>query len=534
MEPLQNERFEDAWQRAFEGAEQAPGEGLWGRIERQLPPERGKRRPVAWVWLAAASLLLTLLAGGLGWWAGRQETPDGEKHVAISRPESVPVAPADAKTGLAKSGTGARQNGRVPTPRTSAPGDVQPENAGPKPGAPTDALATVSSSEKAPKAPANEAARPGGFTDPRVATLPRSATRSPHRAALREPVSVAGSPRSVARSVEVTAAAAPGSAAPEPAQSPSVTALSMEEQRLLVDFLQNKNASPFRVAWRIRPPVLPVAKLPVIATLPPPAKTPHRPKFWASLGATPLGYDPRVRLSNGLTAVASNANSFYNQANAPATTSVAESQAALSYRVGGRMGWQMTSHWSLESGLEYLHGQSTLQSGLVLLNRTNSAATSLLENALGAKTAANGATAGYSLDAISAQNVFVPRDNQLRSTFRYLSVPLQLGYRFWPEKRLEGTLSAGLSGDVFLDNTLQPTNDALLQPVRYTAADGVYRTLLWSGLAGAGLRYRLDRRWGVSLHGSLRRALASGVRGSSGVQTFPREVGVGLRLDYRF
>lgn len=46
MEPLENERFEDAWRRAFEGAEEAPGEGLWGRIERQLPAERGKRRPV--------------------------------------------------------------------------------------------------------------------------------------------------------------------------------------------------------------------------------------------------------------------------------------------------------------------------------------------------------------------------------------------------------------------------------------------------------------------------------------------------------
>jgi hypothetical protein len=527
MEPLENERFEDAWHRAFEGAEQPPSEDLWGRIERQLPPERGKRRPVAWAWLAAASLLLTLLAGGLGWWAGRQETPDGETRVAIPRPEAGPVAPPDAKTDLAKSGSDSRQNGPLSTPSASAPEAVQPEAVRLKPGAFTDAPATVSAPEKTPNALADKAVRSGGFTNPPVATLPRSATRSPHRAALREPVP--------SRSVP-TEAGATLAAAPEARQRPPVAAPNGEAQRLLVDFLQNKPAAPARVAWRIRPPVLPVAQVPVVASLPLPAKSPRRPRFWASLGATPLSYDPQVRLNGSLAAVANNANSFYVQNGIAKTTStaVAESQAALSYRFGGRLGWQLSSHWSVESGLEYLRGQSTLQSGLVLLNRSNSAATSLLENALGAKSPANGATAGYNLADISAQNVFVPRDNQLRSTFRYVSVPLQLGYRFWPEKRLEGILSAGLSGDVFLDNTLQPTNDAFLQPVRYTPADGVYRNLLWSGLAGAGLRYRLDHRWGLLLNGTFRRALASGVRGSSGVQTFPREVGVGLRLDYRF
>ena len=132
----------------------------------------------------------------------------------------------------------------------------------------------------------------------------------------------------------------------------------------------------------------------------------------------------------------------------------------------------MSDHWSLESGVEYLNGQSTLQSGLVLVNRATNQATSLFAEALSNKNTA-ALDMAYGFGNLAAQNSFIPTDNQLRSTYQYVSVPLQVGYR-------------------------------------------------------------LDTHWGLGLNGTFRRALTSGVQNASAVQTFPREVGVGLRVDYRF
>lgn len=323
----------------------------------------------------------------------------------------------------------------------------------------------------------------------------------------------------------------------EPAQ-PTISTLSETEQRMILDFLSGKNPQPLNVALRVRPPAVPSAPKPLFMPPPPESETERKSskgsRFWASVGAAPVGFDPQVRLGGSVAALASAAtttNSFQNSSIGRGSlgSPVAESQPALSYRVGGRVGWQMSDHWSLESGVEYLNGQSTLQSGLVLVNRATNESTSLFADAL-----SNKSNAAYDVGNLAAQNSFVPTDNQLRSTYQYLSVPFQVGYRLWPESRMEALLSAGFAGDVFLSNTLQPTGTSTLSSVRYAPGDGVYRQLLWSGLGGLGLRYRLDTNWGLGLNGTFRRALTSGVQNSSGVQTFPRELGVGLRVDYRF
>lgn len=545
MEPLENERFEDAWRRAFEGAEEAPSEGLWGRIERRLPAERGKRRPVVWWWAAAASLLLTLLAGDLGWWAGRQRA-ETENRVATT-------APADRRS---SAGTAPEPHPETPDAELSKPNEALARRAA-QPTAPPASSPAVSEAASAdgrtaqriprPNPLGNEAVRPGVSSGENpvgtapAAELPRLATRPSGRAARREdPAQPEVSPAVSNASSDKTGVEV-AAASPAETSDPAVSSLTAAQPGIALDFLSGKAAQPLNVALRVRPPAVPAAPKPLF--MPPPEGETERKaakgsKFWASLGAAPVGFDPRVRLGGSVAALARAAtNSAYYQnasiGRGSLAAPVAESQPALSYRVGGRVGWQMSEHWSLESGVEYLNGQSTLQSGLVLVNRATNEATSLFAEALSNK------STGASLDAfdvgnLAAQNSFVPADNQLRSTYQYVSVPLQVGYRLWPESRMEALLSAGFSSDLFLSNTLQPTGTSNLNTVRYSPADGVYRQLLWSGLGGLGLRYRLDTHWGLGLNGTLRRALTSGVQSSSGVQTFPREVGVGLRVDYRF
>ncbi|MBC7891477.1 MAG: hypothetical protein H7Y12_04615 [Sphingobacteriaceae bacterium] len=534
MSALPEEPFEEAWRRAFDGASQPPEDALWGRIERQLPPERGRRRPVAWVWYAAASLLALLLAGGLGWWAGRESSPDAMPANQLAttpakpalRPETTPAASAESARNPAR---GSAENGASsPSIASTDVAKTKSTRSNLQLGAETRQSGF---SKKALGDAPVKSLSPGQTDSGALEVEPsRLATRPAGRAATGEVVAMNSADAQPNRTVQTNAIS---ERIPPALAEPTLVA----PTNLSADFLTAKNTRPLRL--RFGPLGMPLV-LPEPGEARPAATQPSAERrFYASLGASPTSFDPNIQLRSSLvSAVVSNTGNFANVgATLRSSADAASSSAALSYRVGGRLGWRVSRRWSLESGLEYLDGQSNLQSGLVLLDRNTSTASSLFENALGNKSASpapNGLSANYDLFGLTNQNAFVPRETQLRNRYQYVSVPLQLGYRLWPEKRIEGILNAGLSGDFFLNNTLAPVGDASLQRVSYTNADGVYRRLLWSGTAGAGLRYRLAPRWGLLLNGSYRRALTPGVREGLGAQTSPREFGAGLRLDFRF
>lgn len=64
MKNSEKGKFEDAWYKAFEHAEQAPSEEVWTAVEQGLNKAETlvmKRRVVFYQRLAAASILFTLL-----------------------------------------------------------------------------------------------------------------------------------------------------------------------------------------------------------------------------------------------------------------------------------------------------------------------------------------------------------------------------------------------------------------------------------------------------------------------------------------
>ena len=68
MKNSEKGKFENAWQKAFENAEQAPSENVWAGLEQGLNKAETitmKRRVVFYQRLAAASILFALLLGGL-------------------------------------------------------------------------------------------------------------------------------------------------------------------------------------------------------------------------------------------------------------------------------------------------------------------------------------------------------------------------------------------------------------------------------------------------------------------------------------
>jgi hypothetical protein len=95
MEDMER-RFEEAWRKAFEGAEVQPSEKTWEAMESALialENQRMKRKVVFYQRLAAASVLFAMLLGAFGYYAWRNRTSDGVELAAQHQgkpTESVP------------------------------------------------------------------------------------------------------------------------------------------------------------------------------------------------------------------------------------------------------------------------------------------------------------------------------------------------------------------------------------------------------------------------------------------------------------
>lgn len=93
MKNSEKGKFEDAWHRAFENAEQAPSEDVWAGVEQGLNKAETlvmKRRVVFYQRLAAASVLFALLLGGLSTYyisdlANQQENNLVQKELSPSQ-----------------------------------------------------------------------------------------------------------------------------------------------------------------------------------------------------------------------------------------------------------------------------------------------------------------------------------------------------------------------------------------------------------------------------------------------------------------
>jgi hypothetical protein len=520
MNPNDESEFDESWRRAFDDAELPPPPDGWERVEPNLPPPRRWR--AAFWWPLAAALLL--LSGALGWWTLNPPTPEPtgpNAEVAEGPPRPLPAQantsrPAPTETTAARpEGTRVVPGGTAERNRErSASFSESPLNASPKP---AEARTTVQPRRS------DQDSGLGTFAKAEQAQ-PRNTYRTARRTPEKRdrPDASPGIERSV-----------PGSLNPEIA--PSFERVPVEA--VAVNFLDGKSFQPYAFVGTLRVPSL-SASVPS-SRRPPIVKPKTGPKFWVEGSAYVARFNPSVRTNRQLVTSAANYNNtsvsydLLQGAYTNASRVDAGNAPALSYVsfvVDARTGMRLTNHWYLESGLQFLRGHSTLTSDVLLVDKNTSNRTSLygqlLENTARQTTA----------DArqLNSQNVVVPARNLFRYSFDYLAVPLALGYRIRLGKPINYTLSAGISGDVFLGNRLEAATDASIAPVRYGPGDGVYRRMALSAVVATGMELKLTRNWSLTARGLLRQGLTPGIRGGSSVQTYPHTLGVGLGGQYRF
>ncbi|WP_080237600.1 hypothetical protein [Spirosoma rigui] len=565
MSELEQNIPDDFWRKAFEEAAETPPLRVWDAVERRL--DEGSKpkilplwgagfmssQPFVWGTGVAAAVALVLL----GWWGlhrvpvhesssvARQQVSAPVKHVAVA-----PSKPVDTTGPLSKN-----------APIQTAAGTHQPDNtiALAKQGARSinDQAGTVLAQ------PAELTAREQAESRPRVALAPvtrqrEARTNVPQLSielsiinAQPEPVltdqqSPLVSMKSAGRtdlqpgSVSTTTVpVAPGTVARSTAgeqggdaamrQAPSFDALTARALRL------RSSGTIHRIVWfRPAEPALE----PAVAQ---PKRVAH--EAWASLSMMPGAFNPTVAIRSAQASFAKTtalSNSSVGQA-----AIASRANFSVAYQAGA--GVQLNEHWSVESGVGYLAGRSTVDSPVQQTSvyslqaftpsaspkdatlyvdalRTSVAkASPAASNVLVSADMNSAATSRYSL-----QNNYNPQARQtIANDYQFVQVPVQVGYQLRPRKRLGMALIGGFLSNIFVRNTV---GDELV----VTAKDGVYKPVSLAATMGARFRYRPSKQWSASLAGMYQPSLGFGTRPESVVQSRPTSTGMSFGIDYHF
>ena len=554
MNELEKNTPDDFWRKAFDEAAETPPPRVWDAIERRLDESDGAKilplwasglvmsRPFGWAMGVAATVALLLV----GWWAVNTQTVD-QPTAQLHQPDPVgnvavrPLAPEKSSTPAVSGSTGT-DNLRTDQPTEAVASANKPM--------PQIAQALVSPVKKFSDKLSNESIARSTATR-NVATKPVNktgdlSTQSMVAANLRRSSSLSvttqlppsilsatheriSSENRIARMAVQTSAAYRDQVATSAA--PTATDAAIFDQ-LTGRPLRLRTAGPIqRIVW-FRPAELPME--PEVSK----SQRKHR-EMWASASVMPGAFNPMVALKS---TQASYANTLVaNSGNQSAVTSRASFSVA--YQAGA--GVQLTERWSVESGIGYLAGHSTVETPAQVASSnyvgaatnqnvvTSNLYVDAIQHSLANKAAASSAAPQTALDLVAnnsfyTQNKYINQTQEvLTNNYQYMQVPVQVGYQLRPRKRLSMALLGGILTNIFVKNTVG--NDVVV-----TAKDGVYRPVSLAATMGARFRYRSTGKWSASLAGLYQPSLEFGTKPDSQVQNRPTSTGMSFGVDYHF
>jgi hypothetical protein len=532
MDELDKNIPDDFWRKAFDEASESPPPRVWNAIERRLDESEDSRilplwggsllssKPFTWGLGVAAAVAVLLV----GWWltgtqSANQPVARAQRSIQQEQPQTAPdhlaSSPLNKSTDQPARALASIEKRANNPERTSNPQAIQ---------------------QKAPSLtkPAADQLVAQNFNRSNRSYNPapeqRFSSRAMTKGSRRINNGFIQQPGQEAASVAFTTSA--------PASIMSVSE-SDQAQRLMIEKLALRPmklrslVGIQRIVW-FRPAELP---------LEPEATKSKREsrEVWASVSMMPGSFNPSVALRSTQTAA------FSNAAKISQPTINNRANFSVAYQAGA--GVQLSDRWSVESGIGYLSGHSTVESpsqsgggSTVSLVTTatdqassagnlyaNAVRSSVSNGMLSSASVSNVPKANY--DNLAAANGFQnysnPYQQELANNFEFVQLPIQLGYQLRPNKRLSMALLGGLLTNIFVRNTI---GDDLV----ITGKDGVYRPVSWAASMGARFRYRPSGRWSASLAGMYQPTLGESTRPQSQVQSSPTSAGMSFGLNYHF
>ncbi len=525
MNPSENPKFEQEWQRLFESASETPPLSAWEAIEKHLDEKETVIIPLLVWWknpkvlyAAAAAVVLLLLS----WPLLRPDTapPTGKllkrgevaTQSSPSVADSVPVAGFGASGPVSEPLVIAKKTDNIQALPSSSDRVAVVKNS-------ARALPEKAASFKKKNLRTENNSLIAGLTPDRAQTpTPLVQGNNPTVIATEENA-FANSPNLIVQTnssrknvnVEADPIITDSSSAPlrTPALTRSIASLSPIGPSEQDVYMQKRY-----VFYRYE------------AAEPELIKRSRSRELWAGLGIMPASFNPQVNVTSSPVA--------FTNANASRQALASTSKARLSYALQMQGGKKLSKRWSVETGLSYLQGNSTFESDGYVLNSFTSRSTNVLEDALLSNNSySNSAVQQPGLTPSFDKNAgsYIDLDQRTSNNYRYVQVPVQAGYALNPDGKMNYTVLAGVVGNLFLQNEIQSAQG---YNFKNTADDGLYRSLNWSAATGVRVNYRMSNHWNASLTGSYQKAIASILRDNPTLESRPRLYGMAWGVQYIF
>lgn len=512
MNQSEKHKFEEEWRQAFEEASVPPPPSVWDALEAHLDQQEKKSAPVVPLWwrsprrwYAAAAIGALLVVGLPLLLRLDKNVPTDQPTVAVETKGSATQEQRVAESANEPAGADNSQPGADASTETITP-EQEPRYAARDQVADTR-KAGAESQRPFAQEPATSPSLAAASRRPEATTHPERSTETTAPAQTRSGVA------DIAPDTRVAAVEAARSVEPGTLGDLQVEALSPREFRELPVYTQKRYVF-------FRPDA------PDDTPLTPPTRA---KEYWAGVGLMPASFNPGVSVTSPPAA--------FSAANAGRQSLSSSSRAGLSYALQTQGGMKLSKHWSIETGVSYLQGNSTFVSDGYVLDAMSNRSANVLENALltNASSSYRASNDKSQLGAPSSTNqmaaVYIDLDQQTRNDYRFLQLPVHAGYTLNPEGKLSYTVLGGMVANMFLRNDLETAPGYTLTT---TTGDGVYRNLNWSAATGLRLNYHLSSHWTASLTGSYQKALSTGIRNNDNITTRPQLYGLGWGVRYLF
>jgi hypothetical protein len=498
--------FDDQWRMAFEEASVIPPVSAWEGIEARLDEEESNKIIPFWwnsrrLWYAAASVAALLVVGGL--WLNSSLKNGKDQYAAVVKVQAQ--GGTEGKTGTVKHNSSETGNGKSTEIKNESL--IVSSAAGVK---------KAEKTERTQIAIAGHTEKPGSVHSIRPGFVKSASKTATDYLARLENGQMkkgegAGNENSDAPEILDTQSSQPGtvSTVTEPGNEGvakaqiSAEMLAALPRRELDVYLQQRYVF-FKPDEQSSAP-----------------KAKKHQEYWAGIGLMPASYNPDVNLKTSPA-------SFANKSFASQKSLTGKNDPGFSYAVQTQGGMRISKHWSLETGISYLQGNSNYEGGGYLLDAATYGSSNVLENALADVAYTN---KGQTVANAVGNSIYIDVTKQVRNDYRYLQLPVQAGFTLNPDGKLSYSVLGGMMANIFLNNELESANGSV---IKTTTSDEVYRGMNWAATTGLRFNYRVAKKWKASLTGSYQKAVTSGFRSNQNLESHPYLYGVSWGMRYSF
>jgi len=264
----------------------------------------------------------------------------------------------------------------------------------------------------------------------------------------------------------------------------------------------------------------------------------RKPEFWAGLNFSSGFFNPNISYGDSPANLGDQLAFMNSSTDAIETVPTPDNSIAsimraaqpekssynpeFSYGYGINLGYKFSSKFIIRGGVSYVYSNSSTQ------------ITSYIENSATNKKVPNQALYSAQIESAGVTSINnTSEEIKLNSSYEFISLPVNFGY-YIVDKKIEWMLTAGISTDFFLKNTLYDPNNFLDSKEIKSGENSPYNNTYLNGILGTMINVSFAEHYLFSLEPSYRLGLSSFAKDGASFTSRPTSFQITAGISFIF